>query len=245
MTLTVKLDLGHVKSQLDDITMRQVPYVTSLALNETAKAVVAAERETMGQVFDRPVEWTLNSLAVAPSNKAQGNIVWAEVRWREFAGKGVPAWKYLQPEIEGGFRRRKSHELRLIQAGVMRTNEFAVPGAGVQLDMHGNMPPALITQILSQVKATSDPFMAATPRSRAKHAAAGGAVYFARRQRGAPPGIYQRLAGRRIIPVIMFVRAPSYSERLDAYGRAREVANAAMRANFDRIWIEQSASFRR
>ncbi len=245
MTITIAIDFGQVRSQIDDLTQRQVPYVASLALNETAKAVVVAERETMEQVFDRPVEWTLNSLAVAPSNKAQGDVVVAEVRWREFAGKGVPAWKYLQPEIEGGFRRRKSHELRLIQAGIMRSNEFAVPGASIQLDAHGNMPPQLITQILAQVGAAFDPFSRATPRSRAKHATQGGAIYFARRQRGAPAGIYQRLAGRRIIPVIMFVRAPSYHERLDAYGRAREVANTEMHANFERIWIEQMPGFRR
>jgi hypothetical protein len=56
------------------------------------------------------------------------------VRFKEFGGSGVPAWKYLAPEIDGDPRRRKSHELRLQGAGVLHANEYAVPGEGVALD---------------------------------------------------------------------------------------------------------------
>ncbi len=240
----VSVDLGQVKAHIDDLALRQVPYIASLAINESANQVVKAEQETMEQVFDRPTPWTVNSLMVSPSNKSQGNVLSAEVRFREFAGKGTPAWKYLNPEIHGGFRRHKSHELRLISAGIMKSSEFAVPGEGVTLDAYGNMPAQQITAILAQVQANFDPTANQTGRSKARHKAHGDAIYFVRRQRGAPAGIYQRGAGRRIIPVIIFARIPSYAERFPIYTRAAEVVNMTVVPNFWRLWEENKAGFR-
>ncbi len=153
-----------------------------------------------------------------------GAVLSAEVRWREFAGKGTPAWKYLTPEIDGGPRRHKSHELRLIRANVMRAGEFAVPGAGVTLDAYGNMPGSLLERILSQLQAAEQwaGYSAnQTKRSRARRRK-GSATYFLLRGRAAPDGIYQR-NGRRIIPVLIFVRSPTYGPRFPAYARARGI----------------------
>ncbi len=238
------VDLAPFKAGIADIEQRQIPFVASLAINQTANDVVAAEQETMETVFDRPTPWTINALAVSPSNKSQGDMLTAEVRFREFAGKGTPAWKYLKPEIDGGFRRHKSHELRLISAGIMKSSEFAVPGAGVTLDAYGNMPAAQITEILAQVQASFDQFNRETRRSKAKRLAHGGATYFARRERGAPAGIYQRGAGRRIIPIIIFARIPTYVERFPIHARAEEIVHANIVKNFWVKWEEQKASFR-
>jgi hypothetical protein len=105
------------------------------------------------------------------------------------------------------------------------------------------MPGALITKILSQLQASFDPYARETGRSKARRVAHGGATYFVRRQAGAPPGIYQRLAGRHIVPVILFVHAPSYVERFPIYARARQVVTEHLVPNFWRIWREQAGGF--
>jgi len=240
--ISVAVDLAPIKAQIKDIYQRQVPFIASLALNATMKDVVAAEQAEMRADFDRPTPWTLNSMQVEPSNKDQGDLLTAAVGFKDFGG--TPAWKYLNPEIQGGPRRRKSHELRLLERGIMRADEFAVPGAGVTLDQYGNMPGALITRILSALSASPDAYQNITRRSKRGAIARSGGVYFVRREAGAPPGIYQRLAGRRIIPVILFVRTPHYAPRLPAYERAKQVVRDRFAPHFWESWRLQSPSFR-
>lgn len=210
--IEISLDTSAVREALTDLGTRTMPYIVKRALNDTGPDLLKAERDEMESVFDRPTPWVLNSFYI---KEAQEDDLQLELRPREFGG-GTPGYKTLWAEIFGGERRPKSHELRLRAAGIMRGGEFAVPGEGVPLDAYGNMPKSLISQILSQLQAASGSGYEAnqTAKSKARGTRKSRATYFVLRGKSVADGIYQRKGSARgILPVIIFVNAPSYDER--------------------------------
>lgn len=227
--LHFRVETADLQKQIRDLSERDAPFLTAYALTATAKDIKAAEVDTMKDVFDRPTNFTLNALYVKPATKR--DLV-AEVYFKDGFGS-VPAWRYLGPQVEGGARVHKAHELRLIRAGVMQSDEFAVPGKGADLDASGNMPGPTIERILSQLQAAEQfagyqANMTGKSRARAKRKGVG--RYFLLRpgaagsaNRNVAPGIYYRAGLREMVPVIMFVKQPRYQKRFPFYERAQAV----------------------
>lgn len=211
------VDARDVLKALRDLSERDAPFVTAYALTKTGQDIKAAEYETMQRVFDRPTRWTLNALQLKPATKKDLTAV---VDYKYFGG--TPADRYLGPQVDGGARRHKSHERALIAAGLMRSNEFAVP-AHVQLDAHGNVPGKTFVRILSQLKASRDPMQNMTAKSKRRATRSAGGRYFVMRGRGVPDGVYLRQGDRSILPVLLFVRAPRYVARFPFYEIGRRV----------------------
>jgi hypothetical protein len=219
---------------------KDVTFWTAAALTATAKDVEAAEIAKMSKVFDRPTRFTLNALYVKPATKT--DLV-AEVRFKDGFGS-IPASRYLDPQVHGGPRKHKSHELRLIRAGLMRQDEYAVPGKGVTLDANGNMKGSDIERILSQVGAaeqTAGYQANATKKSLKRAKRKGVGRYFVLRPdqgsaryqlRNVRPGIYWRKGARDIVPVIVFVKRPNYTKRFPFYETAQEVVARRFPVNF-------------
>lgn len=223
LTVNVKTDIAEALARLSKLEPRQFPFIVALAMNRTMKVIKQDLRDEMAKVFDRPAPFTLNALA---TNAAKKESLEASVRLREFAGKGVPASKYLVPQIYAGPRKHKRFEIALIRAGVMPPDLFAVPGQSAPLDNYGNLRGSYITQILSYLKAFGEQGYVAnrTARSTARRKA----QFFAvnpqnQRTAGLPYGIYQR-TGDNIKLVIAFVKQPTYRKRFDFYGVAEKDA---------------------
>lgn len=243
-----KVDPTDVLNALTALSENDAPFITAYALTKTAQDIEAAERQSMASVFDRPTDWTLNSLAVKPATKTDLNAI---VYFRD--GGGTPAWKYLAPEVEGGPRHLKSFERRLIRQGLMKDGEFAVPGAGVKLDSYGNIPASIIEQILSQV-GSAEQFAGyqanATKKSLAKKKPIG--RYFVLRSdatggpqaRAVKSGIYYRAGARDIVPVILFVSSPKYQPRFPFHETAQAVFDQQLliraREGFQRYVVNKS-----
>jgi len=191
---------------------RDAEFAAVVALTRTARAAREELQAEMPVIFDRPTRFTLNSVYVKPATK-QDPV--ALVGFREFAGKGTPAAKYLLPQVEGGPRRPKRFERALMNAARMPKGMFAVPGQGADLDGYGNMNRGQITKILSALRASSDP-----TQNRGKGKGRGKRrreTYFAAvpgdlRTRHLPPGIYKR-DNADTVPVLAFVRPPTYRPR--------------------------------
>lgn len=246
-----KVDPTDVLAALTALSQKDAPFITAYALTKTAQDIVADERASMAQVFDRPTTFTLNSLAIKPATKTDLNAI---VFFKSDAGS-IPAWKYLAPEVEGGSRSHKSFELRLIRAGLMKSDEFSVPGSAAKLDASGNMPGSLIEQILSQVQA-AEQFAGysanATTRSLKKKKAVG--RYFllrpdaigAKAARSVKPGIYYRAGTRDIEPVLLFVTSPNYSKRFPFHETAADTFNRQLllraREGFQRYVVDKANS---
>lgn len=234
--IELKLDLSAVRDMgeaLEGVYAKDMPFLCAYALTKTMQGIQLAERSVMGSVFDRPTPYALRSLAVIPATKENLS---ATLYVRESGG--TPAWKFLNPEIEGGSRRKKSFELRLERAGILKPNEYVVPGGGVDLDAYGNIRGGTIERILSQLGAAEQwaGYQAnMTSRSRKRALRKAGGRYFVLRGTKAPNGVYFR-SGGKIVPVLIFVPRPNYKPRFPYYTTADRVVGGAFAANFRDGW---------
>jgi len=220
MAIHIRVDTSDVMRALRRLAKEDAPIVTAYALTKTAQDIKAEEITVMKRVFDRPSRFTLNALYMSPAKK--NNLV-ASVYFKEGFGS-IPAWRYLGPQVEGGGRQHKAHEKRLIRAGHMKPDEYAVPGRGARLDQYGNLSGSTIERILSQVQAAEQMagYQANATNSRRSKAKRKSGRYFVLRGNVAP-GIYLREKLNTIVPVIMFVKAPRYKKRFPFYETAQSV----------------------
>jgi hypothetical protein len=234
--------LDALKSKLGDLRQNQLPNALRDALNATAEGIQTAEIEKMKEVFDRPTSYTLNATYVKYASMQKLS---AEVGFREFAGKGTPAHKYLSPQIYGGDRNLKRFEKALQAKGVLPQGMFAVPGKGASLNGNGNMSAAQIIQILSYFDAFGEQGYKAnmTDTKRAKMAkgtkkSGSSLTYFVSKGPGSvningkpqhlPAGIYARFGftwGSGIKCIIRFVKKPSYQKRFPFFETAEKYAD--------------------
>lgn len=221
---------------------RQLPYATSLALNRVGQHILDALARVTGEVFDRPTPYTMRALRLVRSTKH--NLV-ATVDYRDGAGNGLSADKYLPPHVLGGGRRLKRSERALSRVG-LPTGAFTVPAAGAEIDAYGNMSRGQVVRLLSYLQAFGEQGYRAnsTPRSRARTAKVGrspegykrinGVQYFVSRGKGSMSGNReQRLAagvwqktgthGIDVKPVLLAVAQPSYTQRFPFYETAEAI----------------------
>lgn len=233
--MEIKFDVTHdlekALAQFTSLRERDLPFVAITAVNMTMKQVKADIRDEMTKVFDKPVPFTLNSLQTYPFATKQAPT--AVLRFRDFAGKGTPAKKYLQPEIYGGGRGYKSFEKALSNAGLLPQGMFAVPAEpggpankGAPLDQFGNIRGAYLNRMLSYLRANRDATQNRNRDRKGKRGASRSGLqwYAVTDEKGKLPlGIYERQAGVMHM-VIKFVRAPSYKVKLDFHAVAQRSA---------------------
>ncbi len=251
INISVQHDFDKLTASLDDMAKNQVPFALARALNDTADAVQAAEVREMKDVFDRPTPTTLNAVYVKRATK--GNLI-AEIGLKNFAGKGIPATKYLAAEIDGGSRRLKRFEVALVRAGVMPEDMRAVPGEAAQMDAYGNMLGSQIVQILSFFKAFPElGYKANMSDKRRAQLAKGsktrqGFAYFVGRPAGGklPLGIWQRFQFARgssaIKPVLIFVPHTIYQAVFDFGYVVQKTVDRTFPASFQQRMAEAMAT---
>ena len=253
ISINVTTNNAALKKTLRELTAKQVPFANMLALNATAEDVRQAEIAAMKQVFKNPTPYTLNSMFARRATKSKQE---ANVWLKDAAGKGTPAGKYLTPQIMGGSRHFKRFEKALQAAGVLPPGMFAVPGRGAQLDSNGNMDRGQIVQLLSYMRAFGEQGYRANMSDKRRGSLAKGSVkkgirgfqYFVVKERHGklPPGIYKKksytqaernrvshLQGDAATPVIVFIKAPSYSKRLAFFEIAERTIAKKYNANFN------------
>jgi hypothetical protein len=206
----------------------QVPFATASALTQTAKDMKGEHVTLLPLVFDRPTRFTINSLMVTPATKSKlsASVFFKEDNRQKY-GK-----HYLMPQVQGGARPHKRFEFWLIKRGVMMADEYAVPARGLRLDSFGNVSAGTIVQILSQLAAGPDATQWETKASK-KRAGSKRARYFVP-QLGSnlARGIW-RHNGKKIEPVLMFVKSVRYGVRYRFFDISRDAAEVRMPLNFD------------
>ena len=210
---------------------RQYQFALARALTATARHGQAAARRGMENSFDRPTRFTLNSTFVRPARR---DTPVAEVAFRDFAGKGTPAFRYLRPQIHGGQRSLKRFERALQAVGALPSGMMTAPGWGVRRNRAGNVSQGQIVQILSALRASPDP----TQNSRGP-----GAYFVVRDGSGVPIALAQR-RGRRVRTVLHIIAPPTYSRRFDFYGIVIREARQRFGAEMSRALAHALATAR-
>ena len=155
MTQPVTFDVNPMLKKVDTIKQVQIPFASSLALNNLAKEVRDNYRSEMKQRFRNPVPFTLNGMYIKASSK---NNLYVEIGLKEFATKGNPTSKYLLPQIQGGRPYMTRFQKALRQKGILAPNEIAIPTQSDYLrrNQYGNVMPSQYTEILYSLQAFRD-----------------------------------------------------------------------------------------
>lgn len=217
---------------------KQVAFATSVALNRTAKLAKEEGVAEMAKGFDRPTPFTLRSLYMKPATKANLKAM-VYVKDQSAGGKSRSLAETLGHEFAGGPRTRKRLEMWLERAGYISSDEFVVPGAAAKLDQYGNMSRGQVQQILSQLRAGSDPssYKSKSTRSKASVAKAGGMFW----SRGGklPRGVWVRYnfaSGSAVKPVLLVIKSPIYKRRINLNEIARRVIDRDFNREFQKAY---------
>ena len=166
------------------------------AMTHGARQAEKAVKAQSPRKIDRPTRWTMNSVFVAPAKPSQLRVA---VGFKDYAVKGTPAAKYLEPIVSGGDRQAKGAENLLRRTQVIPPSSFIVP-TGVtplKLDQYGNIGGSRMVQVLSRLKslreAGSTGNVTGSKRSQGKRSQRD---YFTGRPGNLPFGIYARI-GRK------------------------------------------------
>lgn len=231
LSLSLEGTLKEFEQQLDALERDLLPEATADALSWTAAQVRDDLKDMLPSIFDRPARYTLGSLMMEPANPQ--HLV-STVRFKDSARHHE---HYLWPQVRGGGRPLKRFEQLLIQRGIMRPGEYAVPGKRAPLDGSGNIRGSLIVQILSQMGAMHDRYANETKRSR-KRAGPGRTRYFVPgpgKWERLPRGIWTEVTKSSApLPIIMFVKRPTYQVRFRFHEIAGQLAAEVFPSKFDR-----------
>lgn len=210
----IRTNVDELKRRLTDLEKNEVPFATARALTDVAFLVRAAEQDEMRRVFKNPTDWTLNGMVV---DKAEKSGKPAAVRFEEFAGKGTPSGRYLQPQIHGGPRGHTPFEHRLQRAGYLKPGEFLVPARHADRNGRGDLNPGQITKILSDLSTIDTALRGAGGRNRGVRRRE--SYRFEKGGGPLPRGIYHGTGLRRGL-VFLVVRQPMYVTIFDFKGVA-------------------------
>jgi len=234
MEMSIDFDFDSVSERLSELHRKQIPFAASLASTKTAPIVKQFIKQKIPQTFRNPVAWTKNAIFSQRSktkpNKTFSNEWGATVWVKDFAPKGTAAVRYLAPSIYGGKRSKKRFERALIAKGVMRRNEWAMPGKGARKDRAGNMAKGQIVQILSQLKAHRTTGFISTRRQPRRVA-----YYVA--EIGGIRGVWQRVGrGRnekRRLVLYFTKKAPRYKKVFPFFQHAEHIIDRAYPRQFE------------
>lgn len=196
----------------------QFPFAVSLAMNKTAQVVRKAEQDEMRGVFDRPTPYTLRSVYIAPSSKRK---LEASVWLKGYERDGFKTTHFIGPQVFGGPRRDRRSEHLLRSRGLLRSDEFLVPGVRAKRDAYGNLSRGPLQRALSNLGVQNDPYQNTTAASakRNKRRKRPRSEFFVR-DIGGVKAVWEQPRKGTISPYLLVVKSPRYKKRLDFQGVA-------------------------
>ena len=127
MMNTLQSDMRKLQQSLTEFQKKQLPFATSVALNQVASLGQKAALRSMSRNLDKPTPFTKRGLRITRSTKTR---LMSEVYIQEIQAA------YLQYQVEGGTRRPKSRAL--IVPVQQRVNQY------------GNLPRNKVKQLLAR-----------------------------------------------------------------------------------------------
>jgi hypothetical protein len=224
IVISMKADTAKLQNKLNNLINRQMPYATSVAINETLKTLETYNKALMRKAFDQPTTFTLNAFYVQYSNK--------QTLKGALRRKDRPAGRhFLEVQDKGGSRPLKAFEKNFIERLPYRGLILGVlPTDSTPLNPQGNLTMAFLNKVSSQLsiqraRDQNKPYQTKTKSGRRSKATR----YFVPdpdhplASRGGP-GVYatkpdapkSKRSGSRVSKVLNFAqKAPTYSKRTD------------------------------
>ncbi|WP_176085751.1 hypothetical protein [Martelella sp. HB161492] len=235
----IDIDLSRFEAKMTSVQRELLPKAEVLALNWLAYDAMREVKARMKTVFDRPTPYAVRGIVYDNATLANRNS--AVVATGDRTKGGLPATAFLGPEIEGGMRGHKAFEQQLIGRGLMRRNEVAVPARQTPLDRYGNMTQGFLNRVMRDLKIDyrgSGTTRVSKDSKRRKRKAKAYQFFVPEGRSDLARGIWfsGRAPDRGFYPVILFVTATAYTERLKLNEIVAEVVRAKMDRTFERAF---------
>ena len=152
--LSVTADVKKLSREIDQRFKRQIPFVTSRALNAVAFEGMMATRKALPTFLDRPKKYTTQSVQFEKSHKNRALVskvgfVSKNPKFGRKSRASIPAAEYMQRLIKGGTRKPYF-------------DKIAIPTRDSDLDRYGNLKRGLGKRLLADTKR----FFIGTPKHR-------------------------------------------------------------------------------
>jgi len=244
MQITVKVDFSKANKLLAQVSGAELRKATAKALTDAAFEARKVVQQEMDRSFDRVTPYIRRSIMVRPATPEKLEAI-VEPRYQ--GGKGVDPINVLRATVFGGQRKHKASERALQRAGILQPGYSIVPGEACPLDRFGNIRGGFMVQLITYFQASGEQGFRAnmTDRRKANLAKVGrsaggyktinGVQYFVAsgklrsgKSSHLHAGIWSRsnINGFIIKPIVMFVRTPTYSRRLDFFKKPVSAALA-------------------
>lgn len=125
IAVAIAADLKPLHRAMIALSAKQIPFATSLALNDLAYGFKAETPALVADTFDTPTPFTQNAFRVIPSTKARPIAV--------VAAKDIQA-EYLEPYVHGGSRS-------------LGTKRGMLAPRGTRLNQYGNLPKSTMQRL--------------------------------------------------------------------------------------------------
>jgi len=210
----VDWDAKHIRTWLGGYG-KQVPFATSVALNNTAFEVRKAFNSGTKGAFQSPVKFTQSAFLVQKSNKRDlVAIVYAQDK------KGKDRARYLRFGIHGGTRPQKGMDVFFERGvpndGTIPSGAYFMPTGLVKTNASGNVTQATLRRISKGISGSArGGFFIGTPR--------GG---------NRPPGIYRRSREQLFPYFIATTDRPDYPGRFNIESIGAKVIERRFGINF-------------
>jgi hypothetical protein len=242
MQITVTTDFTKADRLLAQLTGGQIAKATAKALTDAAFEARKVVHLEMDKSFDRVTPYIRRSVTVRPATPQKLQAI-VEPRYQ--GGKGVDPENVLRASIFGGQRKQKGSERAFQRVGLLQPGYSIVPGDACPLDQYGNIKGSFMVQLISYFQAAGEQGykanmttkrksnLAKIGRSAGGYKTIGGVQYFVAtgklrsgKSSHLHPGIWSRtgIHGSDIKPIFMFVKTPTYRQRLDYFGKPVQAA---------------------
>jgi len=127
----------EVREYLKVLRTEEIPKAFEITINKTMGQVKKLLQSEVKSSLDRPKKWSVDTQFINPVSVKSGKYT-ASIEVKKRTKSGTSAVKVLGHNIEGGTRPHKAHENWMIGKGVMKANQFIVPGPDAKRDKFGN-----------------------------------------------------------------------------------------------------------
>jgi hypothetical protein len=141
---------AEINRKMSNLIGSQMPFAVKKSLNDTARTLLAKNKQDMKLTFDNPVPFTLNAFFIKFAKKYENTVT--------IRRKDVQAGKhYLEVQGDGGARPRKAIENKFKHtvafAGPL---EYMTPTKNAPRLKNGNVGMGFVNKVLSQVQSQTD-----------------------------------------------------------------------------------------
>lgn len=225
--MKIETNIKKVIKGLNDFEKKQIPFVTSKALNDFSFEVLRTMKKEIGDELNITKKAIPSSIRVkkATKQKLYSEIYVDEWSWQH---------KVLQHHFKGGDRERKGLEKALIYKGYMYKKEILTAPPGVKLKT------SIYNKIIAQLKLTYKAGYSANETKKSKARKSKNELRFfiitGKSKSPLAPGIYARpiIGTDSPICILRISEKPKYKKRFDLEKTIQNQYNKKFESIFDK-----------